>query len=93
MFPIFHVNRTGTKYIPLADYDKLNYVGICCTVVYEKAGFSTCPVKIYSLCNYEGIKTVLIENGIREMIFRISFFVDGLQERIFACVRSTFSGI
>lgn len=37
-------------------------------------------------------KKVLIVNGVREMIFRISFFFNILQERIFACVRNTFSG-
>ena len=42
--------------------------------------------------NYEQIKTVLLGNVVRETIFRISFFVDGLQERVFVCVRRTFSG-
>jgi len=48
-------------------------------VVHQKAGFSACPVKVYSFCNYEEIKTVLIENGVMEVIFRISFFINGMQ--------------
>lgn len=50
-------------------------------MVYGKAGFSTCPVKVYSFCNYEEFKIVLIENGVRENIFFwISFFVDGCKK-------------
>jgi len=60
MFPVFHLNRAGRKY-----QDKVNYVAIFCIVVYEKASFSACPVKVYSFCNYDEIKTVLIVNGVR----------------------------